>query len=158
MACLARAIPDRLIRLSLEVAVIRNRSAPQSTVIPQVAYPDVRRAAAWLCDAFGFRVRLLIGNHRVQMHIGDGAMVVTEQKNAESSKICETSVMVRVEDVYAHHERARQHGAVITRPPQDYPYGERQYTAQDFNGYTWTFTQSIGDARPEDWGGESVEL
>src|ERR1700746_585349 len=89
MASLARAIPDRLIRLSLEVAVIRNRSAPPSTVIPQVAYPHVRRAAACLCAAFGFRVRLLIGNHRVQMHIGDGAMVVTEQKNPESSRICE---------------------------------------------------------------------
>lgn len=138
--------------------MIRNRSAPQSTVIPQVAYPDVRRAAAWLCAAFGFRVRLFIGNHRVQMHIGDGAMVVTEQKNPESSRICEMSVMVRVEDVHAHHERARQHGAVITRPPQDYPYGERQYSAQDFNGYIWTFTQSIADVRPEDWGGESVEL
>lgn len=138
--------------------MIRNRSIPQSTVIPQVAYPDVRRAAAWLCDAFGFRVRLLIGNHRVQLHVGDGALVVTEQRNPESARIGETSVMVRVEDVNAHHERARQHGAVITRTPQDYPYGERQYSAQDFNGYTWTFTQSIADARPEDWGGEPVEL
>jgi hypothetical protein len=52
--------------------VIRNQSVPPSTVIPQVAYPDVRRAAAWLCDAFGFRVRLFVGNHRVQMHIGMG--------------------------------------------------------------------------------------
>ena len=138
--------------------MIRNRSVPQSTVIPQVSYPNVRGAAKWLCDAFGFRVRLFIGNHRVQMHIGDGAMVVTEQKNPESSKICETSVMVRVDDVYAHHERAKKHGAVITRPPQDYPYGERQYSAKDFNGYVWTFTQSLADSRPEDWGGESVEL
>lgn len=138
--------------------MIRNRSVPQSTVIPQVSYPDVRAAAAWLCDAFGFRVRLFIGNHRVQMHIGDGAMVVTEQKAPGRQTNCGVSVMVRVEDVHAHHERAQRHGAVIVRPPQDYPYGERQYSAEDFNGYVWTFTQSIADSRPEDWGGESVEL
>ena len=33
--------------------MIPNRSVPQNDVIPQLAYPDVRRAAAWLCDAFG---------------------------------------------------------------------------------------------------------
>jgi len=138
--------------------MIPNRSVPQSTVIPQLAYPDVRRAAAWLCDAFGFRVRIFIGDHRVQLHIGDGAMVVTEQKSAGPQRNSGASVMVRVEDVDQHHERARRHGAVILRPPQDYSYGERQYSAEDLNGYVWTFTESIADVKPEDWGGESVEL
>ncbi len=41
---------------------------------------DVRQAAAWLCEAFGFTVRIFIGNHRVQLNIGDGAMVVMEPK------------------------------------------------------------------------------
>jgi uncharacterized glyoxalase superfamily protein PhnB len=138
--------------------MIPNRSVPQSTVIPQLAYPDVRRAAAWLCDAFGFRVRIFIGDHRVQMHIGDGAMVVTEQKTLGPQKNSGASLMIRVEDVDEHHERARRYGAVIIRPPQDYPYGERQYSAEDFNGYVWTFTESIADVKPEDWGGEPVEL
>jgi len=138
--------------------MIPNRSVPQSTVIPQLAYPDVRRAAAWLCDAFGFRVRIFIGDHRVQLHIGDGAMVVTEQKTPGPQRNSGASVMVRVEDVDQHHERARRHGTVILRPPQDYPYGERQYSAEDLNGYIWTFTESIADVKPEDWGGESVEL
>jgi uncharacterized glyoxalase superfamily protein PhnB len=39
--------------------------------------------------------------------------------------------MVKVDDVDAHHERARQHGAVILSAPTDYPYGERQYSAED---------------------------
>jgi len=138
--------------------MIPNRSVPQCTVIPQLAYPDVRRATAWLCDAFGFRVRLFIGDHRVQLHIGEGAMVVTEQKTPGSQRSSGASVMVRVGDVDEHHERARRHGAVILRPPQDYPYGERQYSAEDVNGYVWTFTESIADVKPEDWGGESVEL
>jgi uncharacterized glyoxalase superfamily protein PhnB len=135
--------------------MIANRSIPRSTVIPQLPYPDVRGAASWLCDAFGFRVRVLIGNHRAQLNVGDGAMVITEQGGAQKSG---ASVMVRVEDVNQHHDHAKQHGALIVRPPQDYPYGERQYSAEDFNGYVWTFSQSIADVQPEDWGGESGEL
>ncbi|HLB11005.1 MAG TPA: hypothetical protein VK617_15805 [Gemmatimonadaceae bacterium] len=30
-----------------------NRSIPASAVIPVLAYPNVREAADWLCDAFG---------------------------------------------------------------------------------------------------------
>jgi uncharacterized glyoxalase superfamily protein PhnB len=135
--------------------MIANRSVPKCTVIPQLPYPDVQGAAAWLCDAFGFSVRIMIGNHRAQLNIGDGAMVVTEQSHSGKSN---GSVMVRVEDANSHHEHAKQHGALIVRPPQDYPYGERQYSAEDFNGYVWTFTQSIADVKPEDWGGESGRL
>ena len=98
--------------------MLPNRSIPQCTVIPQLAYPDVRRAAAWLCDAFGFSVRIFIGDHRVQLNVGDGAMVVTEQKTPGPQRNSGASVMVRVADADDHHERARRHGAVILRPPQ----------------------------------------
>ena len=135
--------------------MLTNRSIPRSTVIPELPYPDVQGAAAWLCDAFDFTVRIMIGNHRAQLNIGDGAMVVIEQHGDAKSP---ASVMVRVEDVNAHHEHAKQHGAMIVRPPKDYPYGERQYSAEDFNGHVWTFSQSIADVRPEDWGGESGKL
>jgi len=54
--------------------MLSNRSIPRATVIPVLAYPDVTKAAAWLCDAFGFNVRLRIGNHRVQLNVGDGAV------------------------------------------------------------------------------------
>jgi uncharacterized glyoxalase superfamily protein PhnB len=64
--------------------------------------------------------------------------------------------MVRVEDVDRHHERARAHGARILRSPTDYPFGERQYTASDPGGHVWTFTQSIADVDPSDWGGVQV--
>jgi uncharacterized glyoxalase superfamily protein PhnB len=67
-------------------------------------------------------------------------------------------VMVRVPDANSHHERARQHGARILNPPTDYPYGERQYNVQDFAGHRWTFTQSIADVAPEQWGGTPVIL
>jgi uncharacterized glyoxalase superfamily protein PhnB len=33
-------------------------------------------------------------------------------------------------------------------------YGERQYTVEDPGGHRWTFSQSVADVDPADWGGE----
>jgi len=41
--------------------------------------------------------------------------------------------------------------ARIIRPPTDFPYGERQYTAEDLAGRRWTFSQSIADVDPQEW-------
>jgi hypothetical protein len=38
-------------------------------------------------------------------------------------------------------------------PPRDQPYGDRQYVAEDLGGHHWSFSQSIADVAPEDWGG-----
>ena len=67
-------------------------------------------------------------------------------------------MMIRVEDLAAHLERARTYGARIVGPPKDFPYGERQYTALDLDGRRWTSTESIADLVPEDWGGVSADL
>ena|SRR5690349_3228978 len=129
-----------------------NRSIPRATVIPELAYPSVVDAAEWLCEAFGFSVRLRIATHRVQLNVGDGAVVVTEAGEARAGDRLH-AVMVRVEDVDAHHARATQRGAKLLRPPTDYPFGERQYTVEDPGGHVWTFTQSIADVDPTEWGG-----
>ena len=134
-----------------------NRSMPPSTVIPVLAYHDVGKAVEWLCDAFGFVERLRIGSHRAQLRIGDGAVAVTGGAGAGEVDSPD-SVMVRVDDVDAHHARASERGARILGPPTDYPYGERQYTAQDPGGHRWTFSQTIADVAPEDWGGTSRAL
>src|SRR5215470_6209686 len=108
--------------------MLNNRSIPRCTVIPEVSYPDVSAAAAWLCDAFGFTVRLRIANHRVQLNVGEGAVVVTEREPSATGPPAQFGrVMVRVEDARRHHDRAKQHGAQIVRPPADHPFGERQY-------------------------------
>jgi len=36
----------------------------------------------------------------------------------------------------------------LLRAPADYPYGERQYSAQEFAGHHWTVTQTIADFAP----------
>ena len=138
--------------------MLSNRSMPRCTVIPELAYADVGEAADWLCDAFGFTVRLRIANHRTQLNVGDGAVVVTTLAAGQKAVDLAHSVMVRVDDVHGHHERAKLRGARILRPPADHPYGERQYTVADPGGHCWTFSQSIADINPEDWGGTSGQL
>ena len=127
---------------------MRNRSVPDATVIPELAYADVPEASDWLCRAFGFEVRLRIGDHRVQLTLGDGAVIVTEVGERPGT----SRVLVRVEDADAHHDRASGAGARILNPPTDYPYGERQYSAEDLGGHRWTFSQSIADVDPTSWG------
>ena len=129
--------------------MVTNRSMPAGAVIPVLGYDNVAEAADWLCETFGFVERWRAGSHRAQLAIGDSAVAITEGGSRGSN------VMVRVDSVDAHHERASERGAQILGPPADYPYGERQYTAVDIGGHTWTFSQSIADLAPEDWGGTS---
>jgi uncharacterized glyoxalase superfamily protein PhnB len=135
--------------------MLSNRSAPPCTVIPVLTYPDVNAAADWLGKAFGFTVRLRIGEHRIQLWVGDGCLIVAEGNvPADTAHL----VMVRVPDAKSHCERAERQGARILAPPTDHAFGERQYDAQDFAGHRWTFTQTIADVAPEQWGGTPVEI
>jgi hypothetical protein len=78
--------------------MIQNRSIPGASIIPELGYPDVPAAAKWLCDAFGFRVRLRIGDHRIQLTFGNGAVVVGQHEYlGEATR--GASVLVRVDDV-----------------------------------------------------------
>ena len=131
--------------------MLTNRSMPQCTVIPVLSYPDVGQAIDWLCQAFGFTLRLRIGDHRAQLAIGDCAIVITKEENSSSRNV--GSVMVRVDDVHRHSVTATGHGAYLISPAAEYPYGERQYTVEDIAGHRWTFSQTVSDSDPQEWGG-----
>jgi uncharacterized glyoxalase superfamily protein PhnB len=130
-----------------------NRSMPACAVIPVLGYPDVGEASDWLCRTFGFAERWRAGSHRAQVAVGGGCAIALVHGEPGPD-----SVMIRVDDVATHHERAVAAGATVLGAPTDYPYGERQYTAVDHAGRHWTFSQTIADAAPEDWGGTSRAL
>jgi uncharacterized glyoxalase superfamily protein PhnB len=139
----------------------KNRSVPEATVIPILIYPDVREAVAWLCQTFGFVERVRIGdNHRSQLRFGDGALIVADvrgDRHPPRPGEVTHSVMVRVDDARGHCDIARAGGARILMEPTDFRYGERQYNALDPFGHQWTFTETLRDIAPEEWGGETVE-
>jgi uncharacterized glyoxalase superfamily protein PhnB len=124
-----------------------NRSVPTAAVIPELPYPDVREAVDWLSRAFGFKERLQIGDHRAQL-VYEGGAVIAIQGDAPGS-----TLLVRVPDADAHRAQAEAAGAKILSEPTDWPYGERQYSAEDLGGHRWTFSESISDIDPAEWGG-----
>ena len=131
---------------------MQNRSMPAGDVIPEIPYTDVAEAAAWLCAAFGFHERLRIADHRIQISVGAGSLVAVQVGEVRGA----SSVMVRVANVDAHYQIAVAHGAKVSGRPVSFPYGERQYSAVDLAGHRWTFSQTIADVDPADWGGRWV--
>jgi hypothetical protein len=108
--------------------MLANRSMPACTVIPELAYPDLALAIQWLTSAFGFTLRIRIGDHRAQLNVGDsGAIVLMQHPNAGAVTPLAHSLLIRVPDA-------------------------------DPTGRTWTFSQSIADIDPRDWGGTVGQL
>jgi uncharacterized glyoxalase superfamily protein PhnB len=140
--------------------MVVNRSAPRAAVVPVLVYEDPGQAVDWLCRTFGFKERLRAagpgGVVHAQLDIGDGGAVMLGRQGAEfrAPRPNEVSqfVVVHVDDVDAHFERARQAGAHILKDPSNMPFGERQYSVDDPEGHRWTFSQSVADVVPEQWG------
>ena len=123
---------------------------PFAVIIPRLPYRDVREAVDWLCGTFGFKERLRIGNHRAQLSFGEGSLVVTHLSQGSNASF---RVMVRVDGIDDHYERAKSSGAKMISTPTDYPYGERQYVVEDLGGHRRTFSMTIGDVPAKRWGG-----
>ncbi|MEI9971784.1 MAG: VOC family protein [Ignavibacteriota bacterium] len=133
--------------------MIKNRSAPSGTIVPWLAYSDVSQAMSWLSAAFGFIPHLHTpleadgSIHHAQLSVGAGSVVLTTGPLQSG-----ISLFVAVDNVDAHYDRACEFGARIVSPPTTHIYGERQYTAEDLAGYRWTFSQSVADVDPAEWG------
>jgi uncharacterized glyoxalase superfamily protein PhnB/predicted enzyme related to lactoylglutathione lyase len=139
--------------------MIVNRSAPPGPVVPRLSYKDVGKAIPWLCGAFGFAERLRTppetdGSIRhAQLAIGAGSVILTCQQESRPQVI-----MVPVKDIDSHCEHATRFGARVVNPLATHAYGERQYTAEDLEGHHWTFSQSVSDVDPVEWGALAKEI
>jgi uncharacterized glyoxalase superfamily protein PhnB len=138
-----------------------SRTTGSASVAPELVYPDVEQALVWLRDTFGLVELWRAGRHRARMAFGNGVIILADadpqygRTTPQGGEPRSHAVMVKVGNVDAHHEHALQRGARILSPPTDYSYGERQYSVVDLAGHHWTFTQTIADLAPEDWGGTS---
>jgi uncharacterized glyoxalase superfamily protein PhnB len=148
----------------MESKVMKNRSAPDATIVPILVYADVSQAIGWLCRAFGFTERLRIErdgiiNH-AQLAFAEGAIMLGGQGGsyrAPQGDEVFAYVLVSVDDVDRHYQHAKECGADVVRPPADMPFGERAYTARDPGGHWWTFSQHIADVAPEEWGARTPD-
>jgi uncharacterized glyoxalase superfamily protein PhnB len=131
------------------------------TVIPMLAYENGPTAMDWLANAFGFREldRRVEGGRLThgEMDTGGGVvMMATPSLNYRGPKRhrdeCEVArswhdvpyiidgVLVYVDDVAAHFDRAKAAGATILSPLEQGQDGKR-YRAEDVEGHRWMFVQ-----------------
>jgi uncharacterized glyoxalase superfamily protein PhnB len=142
------------------LTTISNQSAPSAPVVPVLVYDDVAKMIDWLCGAFGFSERLRAGgpggvvSHAQLTAFGGDIMIGRQGGPFKAPHPDATSqyVLIAVEDVEAHFAHAKAFGAHILSPPEDMPFGVRNYTARDPGGHWWTFSQNIADVAPHEWG------
>jgi uncharacterized glyoxalase superfamily protein PhnB len=130
-------------------------------------YDDPRAAIDWLCRAFGFEVRLLVEGdggtvEHSELVFGDGLVMVSGLKEKFAYRRTPSQIgggntqnlMVYVDDVEAHFERAKAAGATITTELETHDYGEdywsdRGYGANDIGGHAWWFFERLRSPKPK---------
>jgi uncharacterized glyoxalase superfamily protein PhnB len=136
-------------------------------------YQDAAAAIDWLCDAFGFRVRLRVEDDlgrivHSELEYGEGLVMVGQElphaEAASSDRPWKAQMrsprtlggantqclMFFVDDADAHCAQARARGAVIVEEPATHDYGadywsDRSYGALDPEGHMWWITQRLRD-------------
>jgi uncharacterized glyoxalase superfamily protein PhnB len=129
-------------------------------------YQDAAKAIDWLCDAFGFEVRLRVEDDagrivHSELVYGEG-LVMVSQEALESDRPWKRymrsprsldgrttqAMMIFVDDVDAHCAHARSRGATIVEEPTTNDHGDdywtdRSYGALDPEGQLWWIVQRL---------------
>jgi uncharacterized glyoxalase superfamily protein PhnB len=119
------------------------------SIHPTLLYRDADAAIDFLERAFGFETLARHDNPdgtvaHAELRLGDDIVMVGTgaeglQDVPDDFKAARVGVYLSVEDLDAHHERARSAGATVTREPENTDYGSREYSARDAEGLHWHF-------------------
>jgi uncharacterized glyoxalase superfamily protein PhnB len=131
-------------------------------IIPMISYEDGIAAMDWLCRVFGFleKTRMVDDAGRLahgELTLGDGVvMLASPTPDYQSPKhhriICKDAakwyqvsyiingILVYVDDVQKHFNKAKENGAMILSELEDGGPGLR-YRVEDLEGQRWMFMQ-----------------
>ena len=134
-----------------------------------IFYQDAAAAIDWLCQAFGFEVRLKVEGdggriEHSELTYGEALVMVSQEggdtRNRRWKELMRSprslggkstqSIMLFVDDAYANCAHARACGAQIIEEPATHDYGadywsDRSYGALDLEGHMWWMTQRLRD-------------
>jgi uncharacterized glyoxalase superfamily protein PhnB len=120
-------------------------------VFPVLRYEDAPAAFEWLSRTFGFEKQMIVPGpkgtiaHAQLRYGGSVVMIGTAQEDELGLKTPAQlgaptqALYVQVDDVNAHHDRAKEAGAEIIVGLEETPYGSREYVARDPEGHVWSF-------------------
>ncbi|MGH8996668.1 MAG: VOC family protein [Acidimicrobiales bacterium] len=118
---------------------------------PYIYYEDIGAALDFLATAFGFEERMRqVGEDgtfgHCEMQVGDSVIMMGAPPGFKAPVDPITvGLYVAVDDVDAHHARARDAEANIQTEPEDMPYGVRSYGVLDPEGHQWWFFTPAAD-------------
>ena len=130
-------------------------------ISPVFLYEAPREMMGWLERALGFRPMGIYDNDdgtlaHAEMALGTSAIMIGQAGSDGFARYVRTpralggpsqALYVTVENADAVHDRALAEGAEIVQPLTDQPYGSRDFTLRDPEGYLWSF----GTYRPGDF-------
>jgi len=126
-------------------------------IIPSISYHDARKAIKWLCQAFGFNEDAVYETeegkvaHAQLTYKGNMIMLGSSNSGSEFSKLTKHPseiggfvtqspyIIVDDEEIEAHYQTARSHGAKILMELKSEDYGGKNYTCKDPEGHIWNF-------------------
>ncbi len=124
---------------------------PTTRIFPFLRYEDAPAAFEWLARAFGFEKQMLVPGPdgtiaHAQLRYGGSLIMIGSTRDdvmhlkspAEVGGATQ-GIYVHVDDVDAHHDRAKAAGAEIIMELEDTDYGSREYMARDLEGHLWSF-------------------
>lgn len=114
-----------------------------SAVYPTLAVPNVEEACNWYVEKLGFSIRFLWGDPPTHGAISFGEACIHFWIG--KPQLGENWLYFDISSLDAMYERAVSSGVEITRPPENYPWGMREFNALDLNGYKIRFGQHCGD-------------
>lgn len=115
----------------------------RAAVYPTLAVRSVEETCAWYVEKLGFELRFLWGAPPTH-----GAILLAEACVhfwQGEPQLGENWLYFDVDNLDAMYVRATASGVEITRPPETYPWGMREFNAVDLNGYKIRFGQWAGD-------------
>jgi len=122
-------------------------------VVPLLVYADIPGAHDFLVKAFGFEpggVEYDPEGRAVHAEVRAGETSIWLHRVTEQHRLASpvtgaagSGLVVFVDDVDSHFARAEAADATIDAPPQDMPYGQREYGARDPEGHRWWFATPL---------------
>lgn len=129
-------------------------------------YRDAAAMIDWLCDAFGFEIRLKVEGEggrieHSELGFGPDGLVMVGSERTGAARRFETDMvspltaggntqglMLYVDDVDAHCAQARSKGARVVAEPEVHDYGDdywsdKSYGCIDPEGHLWWVSQRL---------------
>ena len=111
--------------------------------VPILPVDDLDRALAYYQDCLGFDLAWTWGDPPTTASVCRDDVEINLSRRGPNGPRGVTAVYIRVDDVDDYYAECHKHGATITSPLTDQPYGMRDFAVTDPSGNKLDFGEAI---------------